>query len=131
MIATHSVRMTPLRTEILKLIAEAKHPITAYELLRQLRTSKANSEPPTVYRVLDYLQHNRLIHKINSNNTYIACDKPHKPHRGQIFLCQTCGNSYETYDDKVIHALEEYAKTNHFQLSQNLIEIMGICKTCL
>lgn len=128
---TSSIRMTPLRTEILALIAQAKHPITAYELLRQLRTSRANSEPPTVYRVLDYLQDNRLIHKIANNNTYVACDKPHKPHLGQIFLCKKCGHSFETHDTNVINIIEEYAKKNHFHLSQDLIEITGLCHNCL
>lgn len=130
-ITTNPVRMTPLRIEILRLIAEAKHPITAYELLRQLRTSRANSEPPTVYRVLDYLQDNGLIHKIANNNTYVACDLPQDPHQGQIFLCRSCGHSFETHDSKVIKALEEYAIKNQFQLSHDLIELTGICRNCL
>src|SRR5579862_8652027 len=66
-----NIKLTPLRVDVFNLICKSKQPITAYELLRQLRQTRSNAEPPTVYRVLEFLQSANLIHRIETSNAYI------------------------------------------------------------
>ncbi|HXD37644.1 MAG TPA: transcriptional repressor, partial [Rhodanobacter sp.] len=52
------LRLTPLRKEVLELIASEHKPIKAYDLLALLREKHGNAAPPTVYRALDFLLEN-------------------------------------------------------------------------
>ena len=47
--------------------------------------------PPTVYRALDFLLENGLVHRISSLNAFVGCSLPGKPHAGQFLLCSGCG----------------------------------------
>ena len=49
------LRLTPLRREVLELVAKARRPVKAYDLLESLRDRHAGAAPPTVYRALDFL----------------------------------------------------------------------------
>ena len=62
------VKLTPIRRKVLELILQSHKPIKAYDLLAQLSDSDHMEKPPTVYRALDFLLDNHLIHKIESSN---------------------------------------------------------------
>ncbi|MFX7772357.1 transcriptional repressor, partial [Acinetobacter baumannii] len=64
------LRLTPIRANVLKLIAEAGKPVKAYELLEWVRNGKGvgADAPPTVYRALDFLMANGFVHKLESVN---------------------------------------------------------------
>src|ERR1700735_5809506 len=62
------LRLTPLRKEVLELIAAAGKPVKAYDLLDHLRERHGNAAPPTVYRALDFLLEHGFIHKLESIN---------------------------------------------------------------
>ena len=75
------VRLTEIRREVLRLIARQGGGIKAYDLLAQLQQALQNAKPPTVYRALDFLLANGLIHRIESQNAFFSCDHPHHSHR--------------------------------------------------
>ena len=49
------VRLTPLRAQVLGLIAAAGKPVKAYDLLDSMKAENGSSAPPTVYRALEFL----------------------------------------------------------------------------
>ncbi|MBZ3027148.1 transcriptional repressor, partial [Xanthomonas perforans] len=59
------LRLTPIRANVLRLIADAGKPVKAYELLDWVREGKGvgAAPPPTVYRALDFLMANGFVHK--------------------------------------------------------------------
>jgi len=126
----HHIKLTPLRAKILALICESNQPISAYELLRELRKSKPNAEPPTVYRVLEFLQQQQLLHRIESNNTYIVCIHLDEPHQSQVLLCTQCGTASEVHDNNVVKAVQACAKKHSFKINQGITEIRGLCAQC-
>ena len=65
---TRGVQLTPLRRDVLRLVLEAEAPIGAYALLDQLKASRAKAAPPTVYRALDFLLEQGLIHRLERLN---------------------------------------------------------------
>ena len=67
------LRLTPLRKEVLELVAAAGKPVKAYDLLDQLRERHGNAAPPTVYRALDFLLEHGFIHKLESINAFVSC----------------------------------------------------------
>ncbi len=85
----------------------------------------------TVYRALDFLQKNQLIHRIASQNSYTACETPEHDHHAQLLLCEKCGNTEEVSIGLLEKALQKMAKLYHFMLSEKPMEIVGTCRKCL
>jgi len=107
-----NARLTPIRRDLLALIYSHEAHLTAYELLRQLRTSYPNAEAMTVYRALDFLQKHHLIHRIASQNAYTACETPDHEHHAQLLLCEKCGHTEEVSTKILEDALQKMAKQN-------------------
>jgi Fur family zinc uptake transcriptional regulator len=121
------IKMTPLRETILSLLCANKNSLSAYDLLRELRKTQPNAEPPTVYRVLEFFQEHGLVHRMDSNNTYMLCPHPETSHSSQVLLCKTCGSTLEIEDQELLSALQKVATKSSFTLSEDLIEIRGFC----
>ncbi|WP_338031756.1 transcriptional repressor [Ectothiorhodospira shaposhnikovii] len=61
---SRGVRLTPLRRRVLEKIWQNHEAIKAYELIHQLSSADHTVKPPTVYRALDFLLAQGLIHRI-------------------------------------------------------------------
>jgi Fur family transcriptional regulator, zinc uptake regulator len=61
---SRGVRLTELRRQVLGLILNRESPTGAYDLLDQLRSTRHGAAPPTVYRALEFLQDQGLVHKL-------------------------------------------------------------------
>ncbi|MEW8051409.1 MAG: Fur family transcriptional regulator, partial [Candidatus Thiodiazotropha sp.] len=86
--------------------------------------------PPTVYRSLDFLLENGLIHRINSLNAFVGCDHPGLDHAAQFFICRGCGQAAELDDAKIESAIADHARRIGFSIERRSIEITGICTHC-
>jgi Fur family transcriptional regulator, zinc uptake regulator len=128
--AERGAQLTKLRRLVLKLILEAEGPTTAYRLLDRLRASHQGAVPPTVYRALDFLMEQRLIHKVERLNAFIACSDTDHPHAVQFLICRQCGTVAEMEDRAAERALERAAQREGFHLANAVVEIEGTCATC-
>ena len=128
--------LTPLRRQVLELILQAEAPIGAYALLDRLKAARPGAAPPTVYRALDFLLEQGLIHKVERLNAFVGCNHPehahaHDHHHPQQFLiCRTCGATMEIADHAVAHAIEAAARRAGFVLAEATVEIEGTCARC-
>lgn len=123
-------RLTPLRRRILEMVWQEHRPVGAYELLDRLRTEHKSAAPPTVYRALDFLLDNGLIHRIESLNAYVGCGTPEAPHSGQFLICRHCHRIAELDDDAIDAAIRQRAKRLGFRVASQTIEILGDCAEC-
>ncbi len=123
-------RLTPLRRDILTLILASHKPVKAYELLAQLSHSHGRMAPPTVYRILDFLQGVGLIHRLESLHCYIGCADPTHRHEGQFFICERCGSVAEFADGGLQSRLARTAARVGFRMGTGTIEITGLCQHC-
>ena len=124
------LKLTPLRKEILAILYNSIRVISAYDILRQLRQSRPNAEPPTVYRVLDDLQRIHVVHKVKSENGYFCCKQPETAHIAQVLLCTRCGEADEIKDRNITKAIQKSAESHGFKFSSDLVEIHGVCMKC-
>src|SRR3546814_13619005 len=75
--ARQGVRLTALRKRVLELVWQSHKPLGAYDILAQLTEQDGRrAAPPTVYRALDFLLENGLVHRIASLNAFIGCNHP-------------------------------------------------------
>jgi Fur family zinc uptake transcriptional regulator len=126
-----SLRLTPLRREVLELVAKARRPVKAYDLLESLRDRHAGAAPPTVYRALDFLLENGFIHKLDSINAYVFCQHPAEAHQVPFLICDVCESATEVCDEGAIaHLIERQAHDFGFRAKAQTLEVHGVCRRC-
>ncbi len=129
--AQNGAQLTALRREVLELILQADTPVTAYQLLDQLKPIRKSAVPPTIYRTLEFLLDNKLIHKIERLNAFVPCAESDHDHAdAQFLICKSCGNVIEIEDHGVSHALAKAAAKHGFTPSRAVVEVDGICAAC-
>jgi Fur family zinc uptake transcriptional regulator len=123
-------QLTVLRRHVLSLVLSAQRPLTAYQLLDQLKESR-NAVPATIYRALDFLMEQHLIHKVERLNAFIPCtDTAHAHHAAQFLICRKCGTVDEMEDRATSRALVRAAKQKGFLPGHAIIELDGTCAAC-
>jgi Fur family transcriptional regulator, zinc uptake regulator len=124
------IRLTRLRRRVLELVWSSHEPVKAYDILDMIRGDDFSSAPPTVYRALDFLQAEGMVHKIESLNAYVGCAQPDNKHISQFLICHSCGSVAEMEDAEVRNLLAETAKQLGFHVDYEIIEIKGLCSAC-
>ncbi|WP_064698652.1 Fur family transcriptional regulator [Halomonas caseinilytica] len=124
------VRFTPIRRRVLQMIADTRGGLKAYDLLDRLTTEHASARPPTVYRALEFLIDQGLVHRIESLNAYVACPCPEHAHGFQLLICRDCGRVEELHLDDINEQLGQRARELGFTVQRQTIELLGRCDAC-
>ena len=128
--AERGARLTDLRRRVLELVWTSHEPVGAYDILSRLGGDGRRAAPPTVYRALEFLLEQGLVHRIESLNAFIGCASPKAPHSGQFLLCTGCGTATEIDDTGVQAALAQAAGSVGFRPGHVTLEIKGLCRHC-
>ncbi len=128
-------RLTPLREKVLELVWKNHQPAGAYEILAELAKQESRpAQPPTVYRALEFLLEQGLVHRLSSINAYIGCPNPEahsrNPHRGSFLICKNCRTTIEVESPEVDSALQSCAKNHGFAVFDSTVELTGLCCNC-
>lgn len=126
------ITLTKQQLVIVNIMIEANTSLTLHEILLKNQKIKPNANRMTIYRAMDKLTKCRLIHKLQSINSYKLCE-----HIGcnynpvcQIIICKKCYKYIEIYDKKLVFDIKSNLKLYGFNIN-NEIEIQSICNTCL
>ena len=129
--AAAGVKLTSQRLNVLKLIWQNHKPLGAYTLMSMLESSNGQRvAPPTVYRALDFLLEQGLIHRVHSLNAFIGCTRPGHQHEGNLLICRRCGVAQELESNSLLSALRGAAEEQAFTVDQLMVEIVGLCPNC-
>jgi Fur family transcriptional regulator, zinc uptake regulator len=123
-------RLTDPRRRVLSLLAEAKTPMKAYDLIAKAGADGGAVKPPTVYRALEFLCQIGIIHRIEQDATYVACSHVGHGHLAALFVCDTCHGVTEVHVDNMESQLSAAAKKTGFALAHLVIEGRGQCQNC-
>ena len=147
------VRFTQLRKQIYELVLQAKKPVGAYDLmtqLQQLRLAQTsdtdglstdlvakqkkqipkNVAPPTVYRSLEFLLGEGLIHQLTSINAYVPCCHPRAEHTAAFLICDICLRVQECSSLPVQEMMSFAEQDVGFRVTRSVIELSGRCQNC-
>lgn len=114
--------------KILDALTKAQKPLSAYDLLDKLRRFGLRS-PPTIYRALDQLKQQGLVHRIETLNAFVACKAPHTHDNDCAFaICSTCGAVAELPAPPNTPRLKAYSFL--VQVDHKCLEISGLCRSC-
>lgn len=124
-------RFTPIRRHVLEALLSSHRPLGAYDVIEQLAGRVARPAPITVYRALDFLMENGLVHRIESRNAFLACAHNHDETAVVAFLiCETCGSVGEIPAAPLAQSFNEAARGTGFAPKLSVVEITGTCAHC-
>ena len=133
---SHGARLTDKRKIILSSLVKSEKAMSAYELIDACKNYfDENISAMTMYRILEFLEEEHLIHKLNLSNKYIACVHitcSHGPDKVPLFLiCNKCNNVEETSIIRsMMDSLKQIIKDSKCQLVSSQLEVFCLCHTC-
>lgn len=131
-------RLTNIRRQVLELVWQSHVPVGAYDILSQLNAGGkkpfargGRTAPISVYRALEFLMDNGLVHRIASLNAFIGCaHMGEEPHAAQFLICRACGTTAELESAPLKRALTQAVATRGFTVDSQIVEISGMCPHC-
>jgi len=89
------LHLTPLRRQVLAILAESLSPLGAYAIIDQLsrREGKPGRRRPTVYRTLDcfFFSTGLCLTRSRAATPMGTCEHLGHAHHGALLLCEKCG----------------------------------------
>jgi Fur family zinc uptake transcriptional regulator len=124
-------KLTKNQTLVFDALEKSQAPLSAYTLLDLLRQSGLRA-PPQVYRALEKLVAQGMVHKLESINAYVACRHAGCEHQRAVAfgICRQCGGVAEFSSDGLNQSLLTLAKNNAFSLRSTVVELHGECDKC-
>jgi Fur family transcriptional regulator, zinc uptake regulator len=124
------VQLTPIRRKALELIWESHRAVKAYDLLDLMKPLQQSAKPATIYRALDFLLEQGLIHRVESLNAFIGCSCSELQHEQLLLICVQCHEVEERPGKMVMEAVAKELEQAGFTAHRKAIEIQGVCKNC-
>ncbi len=124
-------KLTPLRRDVLRLLAESDQPLGAYALSDRLqRRRRTRVDAPTVYRAIDFLMGIGLAMRIESRSAYVLADHAARSDASVFFLCDTCNATVAIENQDVAALIADNARSLGFHIDRPVIECNGTCASC-
>jgi Fur family transcriptional regulator, zinc uptake regulator len=123
-------KLTDIRRRVLELVWRNHAPVGAYDLLDEIRKDGRIAAPPTVYRALDFLREQGLVHRLESLNAFVGCTRPDRAHVSQFLICTGCQAVAELDAPEVGSAVSQSAAKAGFVVDRMTIEMHGLCPVC-
>lgn len=125
------MQLTENQQQVFSELKQAKVPLGAYALLERLK-HPGFTAATQVYRALNGLEKQGLVHRLNSVNAYVCCANPSEHDQGVVAfaICDSCGHVDEFQVKELSHCLAESVKAHAFVIDQPRIEMHGRCANC-
>lgn len=123
------VRLTPIRRRVLELVWSGHSAVKAYDIIEAFADGRA-TKPPTVYRALDFLMEQGLVHRIECLNAFVGCSHPEAGHDSHFLICENCATVTELDAAPVKKVLAREADAAGFEVDRHTVEVQGLCRDC-
>lgn len=98
--------------------------------LSSKKQAPKNVAPPTVYRSLEFLLSEGLIHQLTSINAYVPCCHPRAQHTAAFLICVQCQRVQECSSVPVQEMMSFAEQDVGFIVERSVIELSGRCQAC-
>ena len=124
-------KLTNNQQTVLNLLEGTKEPLKAYAILFDIQ-KKGIKSPLQVYRALDKLIEMGKVHKIESKNSYIACNNSNCTSQTStsFLICEVCDKVTELKKNNLNTYFSKISEKSNFKYTKHNLEIYGSCKTC-
>ena len=91
------------------------------------RAAGLGSQPPVVYRALEFLVENGFAHRIERLGAYVGCTHGGAEHAAAFVVCRVCRIVAETALPRSMRGLIAEAAASGFAVEQVVVEAEGLC----
>lgn len=128
-------RLTRKRKQVLVILLDSKIALSAYELIDLYNAKHDDGMPATtMYRILEFLENEHLVHKLSTANKYVACSHircDHDHYVSQFLICNKCQKVEEiNISQSTISGLQKNIKEAGFHLIRPQLEMNCVCNQC-
>lgn len=128
--ADEKLQFTPSRQRVLEILLRQHQAMGAYDILAILSRDGMGSQPPVVYRALDFLVRHGFAHRIERLNAYAACAHPGDAHVPAFLICRECRAVAEAETALEQGRLGAAAREAGFTIERVVVEAEGLCPAC-
>lgn len=128
-------QLTEKRKKILLCMTSSDKAMSAYEVADLYKEQYGeNMSAMSVYRILDFLQEQKLVHRLQIANKYISCghitcDHGHDP--AQFLICSNCFKVKEvSIDNALVEELRRNVSDAGFVFASEQLEVNCLCEEC-
>ena len=126
---TNDYNLTKNQKIVFNLLQNSGEPLKAYTILENLKREGLKS-PLQVYRALDKLVELGKIHKIESQNSFIACSNSNCASNTAFTICRKCGDVKEIKNNHLFEQVSDLGKKNRLKVQRFNLEFYVDCNGC-
>jgi len=119
-----------MQEQVLAVLRRNSGPLSAYQVLAELRGANPKIAPPTIYRALAALIDQGFVHRLESLSAYIACRCEGHYRASVLSICNDCGSVEESVAPDLLDRLSSITGESGFAPTRHVIEIHGVCASC-
>ena len=131
-------RITKQRQMVIKLLDKSKEALSAYEIKEKLDASGKNVDTVSIYRIIECLEENGLVHRVLSSSKVMKCQLNHEDscnklqehHCHHLLICQKCSSIQEVHCSGVGSIIKNLETDSKFKIRKHSLEFYGICNNC-
>jgi len=135
----NNFRITTPRKLVIKLLDKSKEALSAYEIKDKLDSQGKEVDIVSIYRIIECLEKNKLIHRVLSNSKIMKCQIGHEEechkhqehHCHHLLICQKCGCIEEIHCAGITPVIKKVELESQFKIKSHSLEFYGVCKNCL
>jgi Fur family zinc uptake transcriptional regulator len=132
----HGTRLTVKRKNVLAGLVQSNKALSAYELIDFCKQQYGDSMPAmSIYRILEFLEDEHLVHKLSLANKYVACAHISCSHAHavpQFLICRQCSKVKEIdLRSATIDELRSSVDDAGYKLISTQLEMKCLCESCV
>jgi Fur family ferric uptake transcriptional regulator len=121
-------RMTPQRQAILQILHDANGHLSPVELFASASQSIPGLTEATVYRTLEFLAQNGMIHSAQNLSGHLVYEIAGHAHHHLI--CQACNSSIEIEHAMLLKLYQQLEADSGYRLNTSHVTFFGLCPEC-
>ena len=123
------VRRSHPRIQIYQELSDARTPLSAQELYRNLLKKEKKVGLTSIYRSLDFFESMGMVFKIDNGSSvkYKLCELEDHHHH---IVCKSCGNVVELNFCDISGWSKKVAEFTGYQVIDHQLNFYGLCRRC-
>lgn len=124
------LRDTQPRRLVVEVLRKTRKPLAPLEIRKAIAAKGQAINAVSVYRILDVLEKQKLLHRHPCDGAVTLCDMPDTPGHHGFLHCISCDEVSEFANEELCRAEDAVAKNAGFVAHSHMTELRGICSHC-
>ncbi len=131
----NSARLTDKRKNVLLCLLDSEKALSAYDVAHTyLEKFSEKISAMSVYRILEFLEQQHLVHKLQLANKYVSCvhiSCNHEHQASQFLICIECSKVKEVSIERdIVERFMSNVSEAGFELASPQLEVNCVCDEC-